>query len=125
VQVNLAGNQLPHSPPAKVKFGGQYTTGAIWGDWKSTWRVDAVWQDSYFAREYNSPTDRIDSWGVIDLQARFRNDTTQMEVRFFVKNLTDGDNITNIIIEDALVGRYRNARLLEPRTYGLIVSKAF
>jgi hypothetical protein len=46
-------------------------------------------------------------------------------VRFFVKNLTDGDNITNIIIEDALVGRYRNARLLEPRTYGLIVSKAF
>jgi outer membrane receptor protein involved in Fe transport len=87
--------------------------------------VDAVWQDSYFAREYNSPTDRIDSWGVIDLQARFRNDTTQMEVRFFVKNLTDGDNITNIIIEDALVGRYRNARLLEPRTYGLIVSKAF
>jgi outer membrane receptor protein involved in Fe transport len=87
--------------------------------------VDAVWQDSYFAREYNSPTDRIDSWGVIDLQARFRNDTTQTEVRFFIKNLTDGDNITNIIIEDALVGRYRNARLLEPRTYGLIVSKAF
>ena len=125
VQVNLAGNELPHSPPAKIKFGGQYTTGPIWGDWTSTWRVDAVWQDSYFAREYNSPTDRIDSWGVIDLQARFRNDTTQTEVRFFVKNLTDGDNITNIIIEDALVGRYRNARLLEPRTYGLIVSKAF
>jgi len=26
---------------------------------------------------------------------------------------------------DALIGRYRNARLLEPRTYGVIVQKRF
>ena len=35
------------------------------------------------------------------------------------------DNITNIIIEDALIGRYRNARVLEPRTYGIILTKDF
>jgi len=125
VQINLEGNELPHSPSAKVKVGAQYTTDTVWRDWTSTWRVDAVWQDSYFAREYNSPTDKIDAWGVIDLQARFKNEPMRMEVRFFVKNITNEDNITNIIIEDALVGRYRNARLLEPRTYGLIVSKSF
>lgn len=125
VQVNLAGNELPHAPSAKIKVGAQYTTGALWGEWTTTWRVDAVWQDSYFAREYNTPTDKIDAWGVIDLQARFRNDSAEMEVRLFVKNITDEDNITNIIIEDALIGRYRNARLLEPRTYGVILSKSF
>lgn len=125
VQVNLQGNHLPHAPSAKIKVGAQYSTEALWGDWTSTWRVDAVWQDSYFAREYNSPTDKIDAWGVVDLQARFKNEPQRMEVRLFVKNVTNEDNITNIIIEDALIGRYRNARLLEPRTYGLIVSKAF
>ena len=42
-------------------------------------------------------------------------------MRLLVKILTDDDNLTNIIIGDALVGRYRNARLLEPCTYGVIV----
>ncbi len=100
-------------------------TGPFHGDWTATYRVDATWQDSYFAREYDTPTDRIDSWGVIDLQLRLDNDPAGLGVRFFVKNLTDGDNLTNIIIEDALIGRYRNARLLEPRTYGLILQKRF
>ena len=125
VQVNLKGNELPHSPGFKVKAGAQYETDTFRGDWTATFRVDATWQDSYFAREYNTPTDRIDGWGVIDAQVRFENEPMGLGVRLFVKNLTDGDNITNIIIEDALIGRYRNARLLEPRTYGVIVQKKF
>lgn len=125
VQVNLAGNELPHSPGTKLKVGGQYTTGPFLGGWTATWRIDAVWQDSYFAREYNTPTDVIDAWGVVDLQARFDHDAQGVSVRVFVKNVTDEDNITNIIIEDALIGRYRNARLLEPRTFGIILSKSF
>lgn len=125
VRINLEGNELPHSPGFKVKAGAQYQTDPFRGDWSATFRIDATWQDSYFAREYNTPTDRIDSWGVIDLQVRLDNDPAGLGVRFFVKNLTDDDNITNIIIEDALIGRYRNARLLEPRTYGVIVQKRF
>ena len=125
VQVSLKGNQLPHSPGAKARLGAQYKTDPLFGDWTATLRMDATWQDSYFAREYNTPTDRIDSWSVVDLQARFENEPMQLGVRFFVKNLTDGDNITNIIIEDALIGRYRNARLLEPRTFGVIIDKRF
>jgi outer membrane receptor protein involved in Fe transport len=125
VRINLKGNELPHSPAFKAKVGAQYQTGPIYGDWAAVFRVDATWQDSYYAREYNTPTDRIDSWGVIDLQVRLENEPLELDVRFFVKNLTDDDNITNIIIEDALIGRYRNARLLEPRTWGVIVQKRF
>ena len=62
---------------------------------------------------------------MIDLQVRFDNEPKGLSARLFVKNLTNDDNITNIIIEDALIGRYRNARLLEPRTYGVIVQKRF
>ena len=88
-------------------------------------RLDALWQDKYFAREYNTPTDVIESWGTFDLQARFDRADQGVSVRFFVKNVSDEDNITNIIIEDALIGRYRNVRLLEPRTFGVIFEKAF
>ncbi|MFN9928346.1 MAG: TonB-dependent receptor [Phenylobacterium sp.] len=125
VQINLKGNDLPHSPGFKVKAGAQYQTAVGDGDWMATFRADATWQDSYFSREYNTPTDRIDSWGVIDLQVRLDNDAQGLSARLFVKNVTNDDNITNIIIEDALIGRYRNARLLEPRTYGVIVQKRF
>jgi outer membrane receptor protein involved in Fe transport len=125
VQVNLAGNELPHSPKAKVKVGAQYTTQPFAGGWTSTLRMDALWQDTYFAREYNTPTDVIDSWGTLDLQARLDRAEKGISIRFFVKNVTDEDNITNIIIEDALIGRYRNVRLLEPRTFGVILEKAF
>jgi iron complex outermembrane receptor protein len=125
VQVNLKGNQLPHSPDAKIKIGAQYMTSPFVGDWTATFRADGVWQDKYFAREYNTPTDRIDAWGELDLQIRLDNEPDKMSLRFFVKNVTDEDNITNIIIEDALIGRYRNARLLEPRTFGVIFDKKF
>jgi iron complex outermembrane recepter protein len=125
VAVNLAGNELPHAPKAKVKLGGQFTTNEFAGNWTATFRMDGVWQDKYFAREYNSPTDRIDAWGTIDFQARLDNRAQDFSIRAFVKNATDEDNITNIIIEDALIGRYRNVRLLEPRTFGVILEKKF
>jgi len=84
-----------------------------------------VWQNDYFAREFNTPTDLIKSWGVANLQLRFLNPKGNVEVKAFVKNLSDADNVTNIIIEDALVGSYRNVRLLDPRTFGLQVQYTF
>jgi outer membrane receptor protein involved in Fe transport len=125
VRVNLEGNELPHSPGFKARAGGQYQAALGSSDWTATFRLDATWQDSYYAREYNTPTDRIDAWSVVDLQVRLENDPMGLSARLFVKNITDDDNITNIIIEDALIGRYRNVRLLEPRTFGVIVQKRF
>lgn len=125
VPVNLAGKALPHSPTAKFKVGAQYTTGFFATGWTVTSRLDYVWQNDYFAREFNTPTDLIKSWGVANLQLRFLNPKGNVEVKAFVKNLSDADNVTNIIIEDALVGSYRNVRLLDPRTFGLQVQYTF
>ena len=125
VQVSLAGKKLPHSPETKIKVGAQYTMSLFGSGWTSTWRIDHVWQDKYFAREFNTPTDRIDAWSVTNLQLRFASPKNDLEIKAFVKNLADNDNITNIIIEDPLVGRYRNARLLDPRTFGVQVQYNF
>ena len=125
VAVNLSGNKLPHSPEFKVKVGAEYTTGLFGTGWTTTARLDYVWQDSYFAREFNTPTDVIKAWGVTNLQLRFAHPTANVQVKAYVKNLSDKANITNIIIEDALIGSYRNVRLLEPRTFGVQVQYNF
>ncbi|MCR5879267.1 TonB-dependent receptor [Phenylobacterium sp. J367] len=116
VPVNLAGNELPYAPAFKVKIGGQYSFGV--GDWTGTLRADLTWQDEFYAREFNTPNDRIDGWALADLQARLVRDDGRLELQAFVKNVTAEDNIVSSIIEDALIGSYRNVRLLEPRTFG-------
>lgn len=125
VFINLKGNELPHSPEFKIKVGGQYTWDTGHGDWQATLRMDAAWQSKYFSREFNIPTDEIDAWGFVDFQAKLASAAKGLSVSAYVKNVTDEDNITNIIVEDALIGRYRNARILEPRTYGIILTKDF
>jgi iron complex outermembrane recepter protein len=125
VFINLKGNELPHSPEFKIKVGGQYSWDIGYQDWEATLRADAAWQSEYFSREFNIATDQIDAWGFLDFQAKLASAGKGWSVSAYVKNVTDEDNITNIIIEDALIGRYRNARILEPRTYGLILTKDF
>ncbi len=125
VFINLKGNELPHSPEFKIKVGGQYSWATGRNDWEATLRADAAWQSQYFSREFNIATDEIDAWGFLDFQARLSSADKGWSVSAYVKNVTDEDNITNIIIEDALIGRYRNARILEPRTFGVILKKDF
>lgn len=125
VPINLNGNELPHSPEFKIKVGGQYTFAVGSGDWEATLRADAAWQSEYYSREFNIPTDEIDAWGFLDFQAKLANPAKGLTVSAYVKNATDEDNITNIIVESDLIGRYRNARILEPRTFGIIINKDF
>ncbi|MFN7723732.1 MAG: TonB-dependent receptor [Rubrivivax sp.] len=125
VAVNLSGKKLPHSPQTKFKLGAQYTAGLFGTGWTVTSRLDYVWQDKYFAREFNTATDVIGAWGVTNLQLRFANPKGNVHVKAYVKNLSDADNKTNVIIEDALIGSYRNVRLLDPRTFGVQLEYKF
>ena len=125
VEVNLQGKRLPHAPEAKIKLGAQYTTALFNTGWTITPRIDHVWQDQYFAREFNTATDLIKGWGVTNLQLRVASAMGDIEVKAFVKNLSNSNNVTNITVEDALVGSYRNMRYLDPRTVGVQVQYNF
>jgi outer membrane receptor protein involved in Fe transport len=119
VPVNLRGNELPYAPNFKANFGAQYTMPLGAGGWSATVRGDYVVQGNYFAREFNTPNDRIDSWRMANAYLRFANRDETIGVEVFVKNIGDSDAITSSIIEDAQVGSYRNVRVLEPRTFGI------
>jgi outer membrane receptor protein involved in Fe transport len=125
VQVNLEGKALPYSPEYSVKFGGQYAFPLPGTEWTGLFRVDSYYQDEYYAREFNTSNDAIDAWTVTDLQLRFNAPDDNLSVQLYVKNVGDEDNITNSIVEGAEVGRYRNVRILDPRTYGIALETRF
>jgi outer membrane receptor protein involved in Fe transport len=125
VPVNLKGNELPYAPDFKLNVGAQYTMALGTSGWSATVRGDYVYQGNYFAREFNTPNDRIDGWSIGNAYLRFANASGSLGFEFFVKNIGDSDAITSSIIEDAQVGSYRNVRVLEPRTYGVSTRLSF
>lgn len=125
VRLTLKGNELPYAPKFKIAVGVEYTMPLGTGGWHATLRGDYSWQSHYFAREFNTVNDRIKAWSVANALLRLSNDGATINVEAYVKNIFDKDNITNSIIESDLVGSYRNARILEPRTYGVTTTFKF
>lgn len=125
IRLTLKGNELPYAPKFKMAIGGEYTSSLGSSGWSMTVRGDYSWQSRYFAREFNTANDRIKPWSVANALVRFSDDGSKLSIEAYVKNLLNKDNITNSIIESDLIGSYRNARILEPRTYGVIATVRF
>ncbi len=125
VPINIAGNDLPYSPKFKFSAGAEYSVPFGASGWSATLRGDYSRQSSYFAREFNTANDRIKAWSIANALLRFTNEDKTIGVEAYVKNIGNNDNITNSIIESDLVGSYRNARILEPRTYGVSTTFRF
>jgi iron complex outermembrane recepter protein len=124
VVVNLSGNRLPYSPEWSYKLGAQYRMDGI-GGWSALARLDYFQQDAFFAREYNTSNDRLPGWSQMNLKVSFSKPDVPLEIELFVKNLEDKDNITGLTVQDSLVGRFRNATIMDPRTFGIILSGRF
>lgn len=124
VVVNLSGNRLPYSPKWSYKLGAQYRFDVI-GGWSALARLDYFQQDAFFAREYNTSNDRLPGWSLMNLKVSLSKPNAPLEIDFFVKNLEDKDNITGLTVQDSLVGRFRNATIMDPRTFGIILSSRF
>lgn len=125
VRLSLKGNELPYAPKFKIAVGGEYKMPLGSGGWSATLRGDFSWQSRYFAREFNTANDRIKAWSIANALLRFSNADATVNVEGYVKNIFNKDNITNSIIESDLIGSYRNARILEPRTYGITTTFRF
>jgi iron complex outermembrane recepter protein len=125
VRLTLKGNELPYAPKFKIAVGGEYTMPLGGGGWTATIRGDYSWQSRYFAREFNTVNDRIKAWSIANALLRVSNEDATINIEGYVKNVFNKDNITNSIIESDLVGSYRNARILEPRTYGVTTTFRF
>lgn len=114
---DLDGNQLPRSPAVKIGIGAQYEIPL--GDWTITPRVDHYLQSQFTSSVFNKPVDEFDGYSQTDLKLLLAPDGGSWEIRGYVKNLFNNDDITRVLPAGRLVGRFREVVILEPRTYGI------
>jgi outer membrane receptor protein involved in Fe transport len=122
VAANLSGNELPNAPAWTVSFGAQYEW-RLPAEWSATLRGDLYWQDSSWARIFNTQLDYLQSWTNLNATLTFDNARLGLSAQLYVKNLTDSQPITSAYLTDAAAGLYSNSFTLDPRTYGVSVTK--
>ena len=123
VNQNLVGRQLPNSPEFTFSFGAQYVYRTE--NWKMTARADYYWQDSSYARIFNDTADKLRSWDNANATLNFERADWGLNVQLYVKNIFDKQPLTDAYLTDASSGFFQNVFTLDPRTYGIALTKKF
>jgi len=124
VAVDLTGKELPNAPHWTFSFGAQYNWD-IGGGWEGTIRGDYYKQTDSFSRIYNSTADALSSWENVNATFTLANYDSGWSVEVYGKNLLDDAPMVDTYLTDDSSGMYRNGFFLDPRTYGVAVSKTF
>lgn len=124
VEAQLKGKELPAAPNWTVSVGGQYSAN-LGPDWEMTFRADYYWQDSSFARIYNTAADRIAAYDNLNLSYRFSNESSGYDILLFARNLLSQQSVTNIIQQSDSLGGTRIAIGKDRSTYGIAFTKRF
>ena len=110
ILAQLKGNQPRHAPEHNVNLGVAYswflTPGTITARW------DYYWQDVSYGAVFNSPNDKIDSWGQHNAALIFESAGGKWDARLWIHNIADEDNVYGRAGRGAIVYG-------EPRTYGV------
>jgi outer membrane receptor protein involved in Fe transport len=120
----LKGRQLPQAPHWTVALGAQYQWD-ITGAWNATARVDYYRRSDSYSRIYNTISDKVPAYDNTNISLVMANPKLDLDVQLFVKNVGNNTSITNIYLSDEAAAFTRNVFLLDPRTYGISVTKRF
>jgi outer membrane receptor protein involved in Fe transport len=123
VPTDITGNRLPTSPEFSVSLGGQYEFELPSG-WTLTPRADFHYQSSVEGDVYNNPNNHAKSWTNVNATVTLAN-PNGWEVQAFARNLFDSDAITAVGVNGASLGLTRQVYYLDPRTFGLSLTKSF
>ena len=121
---NLKGNQLPNAPHWTVALGAQYKWDLPSG-WNATVRGDYYRQSKSQARFNNADFDGLRSWENLNASLIFAKPELDLTVQVYVKNALGKDTIVGYEIGDENLGSARTLSLLDPRLYGISVTKNF
>ncbi len=110
IPARMKGNHLRHAPEHNVSLGFAYSWYLNLGVLTARW--DYYWQSASFGSVFNSRYDRIDDWGQHNASLLFEDADGRWDVRLWVRNLTNEDNV---------FGRSNRQGIVygEPRIYGL------
>ena len=124
IATNLRGRQLPNAPRWTVNLGAQYTVD-VTGDLSATLRGDYYRQGGSFAQIYNTDYDRLRGYDNVNMTLTFEHKVLNLDVQAFVRNLSNNNSIATTIQTNQLFGVFNQVFLVEPRSYGIRVTKRF
>ena len=114
----------PTRPEFTVSLGAQYVY-ELPLDWRATIRADGYWQAHSYSRIYNTSADFLESWYNLNSTLTFDNAPLKLNVQFYVKNAFNAQPLTDTYVTDPTSGLFTNTFTLDPRTYGVSVTKRF
>ncbi len=119
----LGGNELPNAPHFTATITADYTV-PLPRDWLMTLHTDLYYQSEAWTRVFNMEGyDKLKAFTNVNLAAIFVNEPGGWKVMAYVKNVFDKDNITGSFLNSDDTGLTTNVFLVEPRLYGLRVTK--
>ncbi len=122
---DLGGNELPNAPRFTVSLGGQQTF-YLPANWQFTTRLDWYWQEESYARIYNMKGyDQLKAWSSANLSLWVEKPEWGLKVETYVKNLFDETPITGAFLNSDDSGLTTNVFTLDPRLFGLSITKRF
>ena len=125
VSKQLGGNELPNAPDYTATLSADYTL-PLAGEWLATLHGDIHWQSDSWWRVFNDHEyNRLDEFYTVNLAAIFENEERGWKVMAYVKNVLDEDALTGAFLNSDDSGLTTNVFLVEPRLYGLRVTKAW
>ena len=124
VAVNINGNELPQAPNYKFSVGAQYTFDFANG-MNLVPRFDFAFTGESYGSIFNGFVNRVDAYGVINMQAQLNSADNRWFVRGYVQNLTDNNATTGLYVTDQSSGLFTNIFTLEPRRFGFAVGVNF
>jgi outer membrane receptor protein involved in Fe transport len=121
----LGGNELPNAPHFTATITADYTI-PLPNDWLATLHTDLYYQSEAWTRVFNMEGyDKLKAFTNVNVAAIFTNEDAGWKVMAYVKNVFDKDNITGAFLNSDDSGLTTNIFLIEPRLYGLRVTKDF
>lgn len=120
---DIGGNELPNAPRWTASIGAEYVWNVGGADVRL--RGDYYRQAESYFRIYNTEYDKLESWGNMNLSLSVENVSSGLTVSGYVKNVFDDapivDGFTNS--DDTMLTT--NVFTLDPRIFGLTISKVF
>lgn len=116
-QLDFRGKRIPRTPPYKITVGAAYDID-LNGAGKITPRAAAVFSDSFYNTDYNTPIDRQKAYQTVDASLGYTTPDDRITLEAFVTNLTNKAVLN--------YGAFGSQSLLTsyepPRFYGLRLS---
>jgi hypothetical protein len=124
VPVNLAGKQLPNDPHLSLSLGAEYQFQLAAG-WSLRPRGDWNYQSSSFAQVFNSPSDILPAWSQGNASLTLVSEHWKARLQAYVKNIANSAVVATFVQNSSALGLTRGAFFMDPRTYGISVTKSF